>query len=178
MEELEKLRFPIGKYMHPESIDRKRVDEWITGIEELPAQINEAVIGLSDAQLDTPYRPEGWTIRQVVHHLVDSHINAYIRFKLSLTEDNPTIRPYFEDRWAEAQEAKHGPVSYSLGMLHFLHERWTAVLKNMTEEDFERTIFHPEHQKTFKMNFMLGMYSWHGQHHLAHITETVKREGW
>jgi hypothetical protein len=169
-------RYPIGKFTF-DGVDATQREAWISEITMQPSKLREAVVGLSDAQLDTPYREGGWTVRQVVHHVPDSHINAYIRFKLALTENNPTIKPYFEDKWAELPDSKL-PVEVSLKLLELVHGRWVVILKSMTEADFERTYFHPESQKTFVLKEVVGLYAWHGNHHIAHVTELKKRMNW
>ncbi len=173
----EDLRYPIGKFEwtgHLSDADRKRcIDE----IEAAPKRLREAVAGLNDKQLDTPYRPGGWTVRQVVHHVPESHMNAYVRFKLALTEDQPTITPYEEDRWARTPEVKTTPIETSLTMLDALHQRWVLLLKAMAPADFARTLNHPE-SGVGPLDKFLAMYAWHGKHHVAHITELAKREGW
>ncbi len=171
---LEQLKYPIGHFRKPELIDNKQINEWIKQIADLPERLRLAVAKLSDEQLDTPYRPGGWTLRQVVHHLPDSHLNAYVRFKLAITEENPIIRPYHEDRWAECAEAKHAPVEVSLKLLESLHQRWVIFLQSLTPEDFDKTYIHPEHNKTFVLKEVLGLYAWHGEHHLEHILTTKK----
>lgn len=175
---IEQMRYPIGKYVVPERMDQEQIAEWIADLTRLPSALRMAVKSLSDAQLDTPYRPGGWSLRQVVHHLPDSHMNAYIRFKLSVTEDNPVIKPYHEDRWAETGEAKFSDVEMSLNLLDALHIRWTAFLRTLQRDQLKRTYTHPEYNKTFALDEVLGMYVWHGKHHLAHITETIKRHSW
>jgi len=175
--DLEKLKFPIGKFTPLESYTKNDLDLFINDIESTPSQYRSETENLSDEQLDTQYRPEGWTLRQVIHHIPDSHMNALIRFKLALTEDNPTIRPYFEDRWAELSDYKM-PVETSLNLIENIHSRWVNVLRRMNEKDFEKTLFHPEHNKTFTLSQMLHNYAWHSKHHLAHITELKKSKGW
>lgn len=174
----EEFKYPIGKFTRVASISAQDLSKWISDIEALPSQLHDAVKNLNDAQLDTPYRPGGWTIRQVVHHLPDSHMNSYIRFKLALTEDNPTIKPYMEERWAELPEAKTADAQLSLDLLAALHKRWAQMLRNMTAEQWKRTFFHPESNKEFPLEIILSLYAWHGKHHLAHITELKKRMGW
>jgi len=174
---MDDLRFPIGQYAPQDPITPHDISQWIDGIAALPGQLSEAVRGLDDAQLDTPYRPEGWTLRQVVHHIADSHMNAYIRFKLSLTEATPEIRPYFEDRWAELPDS-HAPVSFSLDLTRVLHARWVYLLRVMTPDDFSRRYYHPEHQQSFPLDYVAGMYCWHGAHHVAHITTLRTRKAW
>jgi len=166
--DLQKLKFPIGEFSPHSTYAKENLDSYINDIEFLPSELRKEVDQLSDEQLDTQYRPEGWTVRQVIHHIGDSHMNALIRFKLALTEENPTIRPYFEDRWANLSDVKM-PVEVSLSLVESIHKRWGNVLRNMSEKDFERTLFHPEHNKSFTLAQMLHMYSWHGKHHLAHV---------
>jgi hypothetical protein len=171
------LRYPVGRYLPPEPITAAHRPEWIEQIARAPAALREAVRGLSDAQLDTPYRPGGWTVRQVVHHVPDSHLNAYTRFKLALTEDEPTIKPYDEARWATLEDGRHGPPDVSLALLEALHTRWVRLLRSLDAEDFARPFNHPEHGK-LTLDWTLGMYAWHGRHHVAHITSLRAREGW
>ena len=133
---------------------------------------------LDEAQLQTPYRPDGWTSQQVVHHVADSHMNAFIRFKLGLTEDNPSIKPYDEVMWAELSDTKIVPINVSLTLLHALHTRWVAVLENIKEEEWSRTLFHPEHKREMSLWYVIGLYAWHGKHHTAHITSLRERNGW
>ncbi|SDG86278.1 DinB superfamily protein [Pedobacter terrae] len=159
----------------PDIFDQKQVDVWISEIETLPGQIKKAIENLTDDELDQTYRPEGWTLRQVVHHLPDSHINAYIRFKQAITEDIPTIRPYFEERWAETEEAKNGDIKLSIDLLAGLHQRWVAFLRTLKIEDYQRKYIHPAQNKELTLANMLGMYAWHGKHHLAHITNTITK---
>jgi uncharacterized damage-inducible protein DinB len=170
-------RYPIGKFTFDGVVDAKQREAWINEIATQPSKLREAVAGLSDAQLDTPYREGGWTVRQVVHHVPDSHMNAYIRFKLATTENNPTIKPYLEAEWAKLPDSKL-PVEVSLRLLESVHERWVVILKHMAEADFEKTYFHPESQKTFVLGKVLGLYAWHGNHHIAHITELKNRMNW
>jgi uncharacterized damage-inducible protein DinB len=149
----------------------------IAEIDETPAKLRAAVAGLSASQLDTPYRPEGWSVRQVVHHLPDSHANAYVRFKLALTEDSPTIKPYLEARWAELPDTRETPVEVSLALLEALHRRWVILLRAMTAEDFARPLQHPEKGR-LTLDQMLALYAWHGRHHVAHVTALRERMGW
>jgi hypothetical protein len=170
-------RYPIGKFAFDGTVDVAQHEVWISEIASQPARLREAVQGFTDAQLDTPYRDGGWTVRQVVHHVPDSHMNAYIRFKLSLTEVNPTIKPYTEGAWANLPDSTL-PVEVSLRLLESIHERWLTLLEHMTDADFGKTYFHPESQKTFVLKNVLGLYAWHGNHHIAHITELRKRMNW
>ena len=174
---LEELRFPIGKFTKPDVVTKAEFTNYINEIERLPYDLRESVSGLTDAQLDTPYREDGWTIRQVVHHLFDSHVNSYTRLKFALTEDHPTIKPYDEAIWAELPDAKHDPVDLSLGLLEALHLKWTATLRKLTPEQTQRTFNHPE-SGVWRIDQNAGMYAWHGKHHLAHINALKKRMGW
>ena len=175
--ELYILRFPIGEFNKPEKVTKEIINDWIKTIEDFPSKLQNEINGLSDDQLEWRYREGGWTIRQIVHHTFDSHVNAYIRFKLALTEDKPTIRPYNEAPWAELDEAKHGPVELSLPLIKTLHKRWTVSLRNMNEEEWCRTLFHPEHNKEFRLDIFCGMYAWHCEHHLAHVRNAKDRKG-
>ena len=170
-------RFPIGKY-EPQPFSEKQKQEWLNDIKFLPLSLENAILNLDASQLDTPYRDGGWTVKQVVHHVADSHLNAYCRFKLGLTEDNPTIRPYEQDGWASLKDSANIPVNVSITLLHALHIRWYEILVNMSNDDLNRTIFHPEHQKQFTLWHLLGMYSWHGKHHTAHVTSLRERMKW
>ena len=172
---LEALRYPIGKFSKPEIITLDLIADFIATIEALPLKLSNTIIHLNDSQLDTPYREGGWTIRQVVHHLPDSHANAYIRMKLAITEDNPTIKPYHEDVWAELKDAKTAPVEMSLHLLEGLHQRWTIFLKSLSSEQFKRTYYHPESKRTWALEEVLALYAWHCRHHLAHIESVVNR---
>jgi len=167
--ELEKLRFPIGRFSPPKNYTPEFLASCIADIENTPEQYAQAVEGLSDEQLDTPYRPDGWTLRQVVHHVVDSHMNSYIRFKWTLTEDTPTIKAYDEKLWAEEPEAKNAPIQLSIDLLKALHARWVLVLKNLSEEDLEKEFIHPETGKNINLKMMVALYAWHSKHHLGHL---------
>lgn len=172
-------RYPIGKFSRPTKplTDSER-ESMIAAIAETPGKLRAAAKGLTDAQVDTPYRDGGWTLRQVLHHVPDSHMNAYCRFKLALTEDNPTIRPYDEKAWAELGDAKSKLITDSLNLLDALHARWVLMLKNMKPADFERKLVHPEMDAPLTLDFMLALYAWHGKHHTAHITSLRKIKGW
>ncbi|HOS47227.1 MAG TPA: putative metal-dependent hydrolase [Bacteroidia bacterium] len=172
------LKYPIGPFKRPVEISDADLNMWMETIEQLPLKMREAINGLNADQLDTPYREEGWTLRQVVHHVADSHMNAYVRFKLALTEENPTIRPYFEERWAELPEAKYGNIEVSLRLLEALHNRWSIMLRNMRSFDWSRTFYHPEKHLTFRLDECLALYAWHSNHHVAHITSTRKNKKW
>ena len=170
------LRYPIGPWERPTGVTPSQREEWIAAIGKHPQELSSAVAGLSDAQLDTPYRPGGWTVRQVVHHVADSHINAMVRFKLALTEDNPTIRPYDEARWAELADTRM-PIEVSLRLLEPLHARWVSVLRALTPAEFGRPFQHPE-TGAQTIDTALSNYAWHGRHHTAHVTALRAREGW
>lgn len=173
------LSYPIGKFTPVAGeITAEQRAAWITEIAELPPKFRGVVQSLTDAQLDTPYRPGGWTVRRVVHHVPDSHLNAYIRFKLALTEDNPTIKPYEEALWAELPDTKGTLIGVSLVMLEALHRRWVTLLRSMSPEQWGRTFFHPEQKKSLRLDGVLAMYAWHGKHHTAHITGVRDRSGW
>jgi hypothetical protein len=175
---LEQFKYPIGKFENPETITEEILAAWISAIAAFPHRLKNEVNGLNQEQLDTPYRPEGWTIRQLIHHCADSHINSYTRFKLTLTEDRPTIKPYWEDRWAELIDSKTLPVEYSINLLDGLHARWVGLLHSLTAQDFAKTFIHPEHKKEISLNEYVGFYAWHCNHHLAHITGVKKRNNW
>lgn len=170
------LRYPVGKFSAPSGISVAQRDEFIEHIAATPAQMRAAVAGLSREQLDTPYRPGGWKVRQVVHHVPDSHMNSYIRFKLALTEDVPTIKTYHEDLWAELADSKLD-IEVSLRLLEGLHTRWVVLLQSLNEGDFARMLRHPE-LGTMRLDQSLALYSWHGKHHVAHITGLRERMGW
>jgi uncharacterized damage-inducible protein DinB len=171
------LRYPIGRFTRPASFTDASRAAAIAVIADTPKQLRAAVQGLNDTQLNTPYRPEGWTVRQLVHHVPDSHMNAYVRTRLALTEENPTIKPYDETKWAELSDAKTAPVDVSLTMLETLHARWVALLRSMTPAQFSRKLNHPENGP-MTLDAMIALYAWHGPHHVAHVAELRKREGW
>jgi hypothetical protein len=171
------LRYPVGKFARPTAYSGADRQTFIDTIAALPQNIAAAVQGLSDVQLDTPYRPDGWTVRQVVHHVADSHINAYCRLRFALAENEPTIKPYDEDAWANLADARSLPVAPSLTLLDALHTRWVSLLRSLTPEQFERVFHHPESGKQ-TIDAMLALYAWHGRHHTAHITELRTREHW
>jgi uncharacterized damage-inducible protein DinB len=171
------LRYPIGKfYMKGELIEADRA-ELIAQIADAPARLREAVRGLTPDQIDTPYRPEGWTVRQVVHHLPDSHMNSYVRFKLALTEDQPTIKTYDQALWAALPDSKNTAVETSLTLLESLHDRWVNLLRSMSASDFSRKVNHPEHG-LIDLDYLLAIYAWHGRHHVGHIIALRDRMGW
>ena len=171
------LRYPIGVFEYREPVTAEQRTTWVDTIAATPTKLRAAVAGLNPLQLETPYRPGGWTVRQVVHHLPDSHLNAYTRCKLALTEDHPTIRPYFEARWAELPDSAR-PIEGSLALLDVLHDRWVALLRAIPHEAFGRTCHHPESKIDFTIDRLVAMYAWHGPHHVAHITELRRRQGW
>lgn len=171
----EALRYPIGKFDKPERITLETVNRWIDEIEHLPHLLRKVVHDLTEKQLDTPYRPGGWTIRQVVHHLPDSHMNSYIRFRLTLTEDKPTIKPYYEDRWAELQDAKYGNIEISLILLEAIHIRWAMLLRSLKLDQLHKSFIHPETGDEVRLDENIGIYAWHGRHHLAHIEHGLKQ---
>jgi uncharacterized damage-inducible protein DinB len=171
------LRYPIGKFHYESPLSEKQKQTCLDEIAETPAKLRAAVKGLSDAQLDTPYRPGGWRVRQVVHHMPDSHLNSYVRFKLALTEDEPMIKPYAEDRWAELADTKATPIEVSLTMLDALHDRWVRLLRSLDAEAWKRTFRHPE-LGAMTLEKTLALYAWHGKHHVAHITALRERSGW
>jgi hypothetical protein len=169
MDDVEKLRYPVGPMERPKApLDRAARAAYLETIEQLPARVRALVAGLSDDQLDTPYRPGGWTIRQIVHHLPDSHLNSYVRMKLAVTEDNPTVKTYHEDRWAELPEAKSGSIDMSLALLDALHRRWLAFLRALPERDYAKGFQHAE-WGFVPIDEAIGMYAWHCRHHAAHI---------
>lgn len=167
--DIENLRYPIGKYSAPETFSPEIIAGWIKDIEILPQLIKAEVSGLSGDTLQQTYRPGGWTIHQLVHHCADSHMNAFIRFKLALTENNPTIKPYMEALWAELPDTLDMPINASLLILEGVHARMATLLKSLTSEQLQRTFIHPEHNRTQSIAFTVGSYAWHGNHHLAHI---------
>lgn len=172
--DIEFLKYPIGKFKLPEVITSQQIEEAITEIKSFPKKLFSAVSPLTPEQLDTPYRPGGWTVRQLVHHCSDSHCNAYVRFKLALTEENPQIKPYDEAAWALLEDSKL-PIEPSLEMIKALHLKWGVLLDSMKEEHFSRTYFHPEKQKSQKLEEITLLYAWHSLHHLAHIQHLVMR---
>lgn len=171
------LRYPIGRYAKPDAYTAESRRSDLAAIASAPAELRAAVAGLYDEQLDTPYRPEGWTVRQVVHHVPDSHLNAYVRIKLALTEERPVIKPYDEEGWALLADSRETAIEVSLSLLDTVHHRWLHILRAMRESDFSRLYIHPatgEHD----LNFLVGLYAWHGRHHVAHITALRARKGW
>ena len=171
-------RYPIGKFVRPKSLTPDERARAIETIAHVPANLRAAVQGLTDAQLDTPYRDGGWSVRQVVHHVADSHMNAYVRFKLAMTEDTPTIKPYDEAKWAELEDARSKLVEHSLGLLEALHARWVFMLERLAPADFSRAVNHPEWDTPMTLDHLLALYAWHGPHHTAQVTSLRERKGW
>ena len=171
------LRYPLGKFKYEGELSDEQRGRAIRQIAEAPAKLRAAVQGLNDEQLNTPYRPEGWTVRQVVHHLPDSHLNAYTRFKLGLTEEEPMVKPYDEVRWANLADTRDTPVEVSLALLDFLHRRWVILLASLQPQDFARRFRHPE-LGAMTLDKNLALYAWHGRHHVAHISSLRERMGW
>jgi hypothetical protein len=171
------LRYPIGKFTFDGPPDEEERRKLIDDIEKTPAALRAAIQGLSPRQIETPYRDGGWTVRQVVHHVPDSHMNAYIRFRLALTEDAPTIKPYMEDRWAKLPDVQSTPLEVSLALLDSMHTRWVSLLRSIEPQDWKRTFNHPE-LGSVSLEKSLGLYAWHGRHHVAHVTELRKKMGW
>jgi len=175
---MEELKYPIGKFQKPEAFTPQLLSSYISVINHFPQKLKQEVEHLTDEQLDTPYRPDGWTVRQVVNHCADSHANALVRVKLALTENTPTITAYMQDLWAELPDCKNMPIQPALMMLQGMHSRWTIVLKNLGEKEWDRAYIHPEKGREIKLNESAASYAWHCNHHLAHITELKKRMGW
>lgn len=175
---LDDLRYPTGPFTAQPELSSEDRTAMVDEIAALPSLMREVASGLSDEQLDTPYRPGGWTLRQVVHHVPDSHMNCYIRFKWALTEDRPMIKAYFEDRWAEAEEAKTGDIEMSLTLLEALHIRLVTVMRNLTDAEWARELNHPEIEGPLSLTHMLQLYAWHGRHHVGHIRSLRDRMGW
>ena len=171
------LRYPVGKFHFVGLLDDEEKTKYLEDIARTPAHLRAAIEGLSPQQLDTPYRPEGWTVRQVVHHVPDSHLNAYLRFKLALTEEEPTIKPYAEDRWARLADTASTPIETSLTLLDSLHDRWVRLLRSLEPDDWKRAFRHPE-LGLVSLEKNLALYAWHGRHHVAHITSLRERNGW
>lgn len=172
--DIEKLKYPAGKFSKPATVTNQQIKDWIKEIEELPGQVKQAVEGLTPEQLSLHYRPGGWSILQVVHHIADSHMNSFIRFKLTLTEDRPTIKPYFQEKWSELPDGNEADVNFSLQLLEALHKRWAVMLKNMSPEQFKLTYRHPERHDTQTLENNLCLYAWHGRHHLAQIKQALE----
>lgn len=174
---IEALRYPVGRFEVRDGTDQADRERMIDEIAALPGRLRDAIAGLDDARLDTPYRPGGWTVRQVVHHVPDSHVNAYVRFKLAATEDDPLIRTYDEAAWAELPDGRSQDIETSLVLLESLHRRWTRLLRSLAPDDWRRPLRHPE-SGAMTLDELLQLYAWHGRHHLAHVTGLREREGW
>ena len=176
--ELEHLRYPIGKFFAPDSITPSMRESFLSDVDQLPHRMREAIEGLNASQIATPYRDGGWNPHQVAHHVADSHMNAFIRFKLALTEDVPTICAYDQTRWAELADVKTTPVQASLTLLDSVHARWVNLMRAMNDADFAREYYHPEHKKNWRLDAALALYSWHSRHHVAQINGLRERKGW
>lgn len=174
---MDNQQYPIGKYVE-QPFSEKQLQEWLNDIRFLPENLEHAVLNLDEAQMETPYREGGWTVKQLVHHVADSHMNAYIRFKLGLSEENPTIKPYNQDAWAQMPDTKNLPINLSFTILHAVHRRWYEILINISTEQWNRTVVHPEYNKQMTLWYLLGMYAWHSRHHTAHINSLRERMGW
>jgi hypothetical protein len=174
---MQHLRFPIGEFTAPEPITQEQIDDWIDEIASFPARLKELTHNLSDVELSWRYRPDGWNIKQVIHHCADSHMNSFIRFKLSLTEDTPIIKPYFEDKWAGMPDTTDANVSASIKLIEGLHARWVILLKSLKADELKKEFIHPEHGKRFSVAENIGVYAWHSNHHLAHIRLALDVEG-
>jgi uncharacterized damage-inducible protein DinB len=174
---MEDLKFPVGKYTE-QPFSEQQLKEWLLDIRLLPQNIEFAVTNLDEHQLETPYRDGGWTVKQVVHHVADSHMNAYIRFKLGLSEENPVIKPYNQDAWAQMPDTLNLPINISLTILHAVHKRLDEVLKSISGNQWNRTVVHPEYNKQMTLWYLLGMYAWHSRHHTAHIVKLRERMNW
>lgn len=173
---MHQLQFPIGHFTVPVSINGEEIEQYIADIATFPILLREVAEQLDEIKLDTAYRPKGWTARQVIHHCADSHMNSFIRFKLALTEENPSIKPYFEDRWAGLKDAKNSPIEASLKLLEGLHERWVVLMKSLTPETLKRTFYHPENEKSITLDQTIAFYAWHGRHHLGHVKLVLRQE--
>lgn len=170
-------RYPLGKY-EVQPFSQKQKDAWLNDIKFLPTDLEMEVQNLDAYQLETPYREGGWTVKQLVHHVADSHINAYVRFKLGLTEENPAIRTYDEGEWAKLKDVEELPINISLTLMHALHQRWYVAIKDLTDEEWNRTIVHPVLNRQMSLYELLGMYAWHGRHHTAHIKMLKEKNNW
>ena len=174
---MEDLSYPIGRFV-PQPYSDKELKERLMAIMFLPKELENAVQNLDEYQIETPYRPDGWTVKQLINHIADSHMNAFIRFKLGLTEENPTIKTYNQDAWVNLNDTKIVPINVSITLVHALHARWAALLNGISSADLERTVFHPEQKKEITLWHMLGLYAWHGKHHVKHITALRERMKW
>ncbi|TNJ44584.1 putative metal-dependent hydrolase [Tamlana fucoidanivorans] len=177
-QELNKLRFPIGQFECPQVITKQHIEDWISILEQFPNRLETLVNKLTSEQLDTVYRPGGWTIRQVIHHLSDSHHHSYTRFKWALTEDKPLIKAYYEERWAELEDSKTAPIEMSLSHLKAIHYKLVYLLKSLSESDLEKSFIHPETNSEVVLSYNIGNYAWHSNHHYAHIETAMKTLKW
>ncbi len=175
---MEQLQYPIGRYQRPESCTPEMKQEWLSILAALPSWMDASIENLDEHQLHVPYRDGGWTIQQVVHHVADSHVNAYVRVKLMLTEDNPTVKPYDEAAWAELADVDAVPVNISVTMIHTIHRRLVALLDHISDTEWDRTYYHPEHKRLFPLWEVVALYAWHSSHHTAHIMQLRERMGW
>jgi len=175
--DIEKLKFPVGKCITNKYPDEETIQKWIDGIESFPTKVKKLVIGIDEEKLNWRYRPDGWTVKQVIHHCADSHMNSIIRFKLALTEDSPTIRPYHEDRWANLMDSQTNHIEESIQLLSGLHKKWTRLLKSLTKEQLAKTFVHPEQGIEYNLAENIGIYSWHCDHHLAHMENGINSMG-
>lgn len=175
---MDDLKYPIGHFTLPSEISSLTISKWITIIENFPNRLQSLVKNLTEEQLNTPYRNGGWTVRQTIHHCGDSHVNSYIRFKWTLTEDIPTIKAYFEDRWAEIFDTKEAPIELSLQFINAVHQKWVYLLKGLTDNDLNKTFIHPESGDVVSLKKNIGIYAWHCNHHYAHIEHLLKRKNW
>jgi len=174
--EIEKLKYPLGKYKKPENASSKEINECIKVLEEFPQKLRQATKGLSDIELTYKHRPEGWAVRQLVHHLADSHITAFTRVKLALTENNPTVKPYIENEWVKLPDTSQAPIEWSLMIIEGVHNRLATLLKSLDNEQLQRTYFNPEYQKLYTIQDVILLYSWHCGHHMAHINQALKHK--
>lgn len=175
---LEQLKYPVGRYAKPENVTPELKKEWISALRALPSWMDACIENLDEHQLEVPYREGGWNIRQVVHHVADSHMNAYVRLKLMLTEDNPTVKPYDEGAWAKLADVSVVPVNVSVTLLHAMHRRLVALLETLQDADWERTYYHPDHKRNFTTWELVALYAWHSRHHTEHIRQLRLRMGW
>lgn len=175
--DLEKLKYPVGNFRFPKEFEKGDIPSWIAIIESFPSKLKKEVIGLSNEQLSWRYRPDGWNILQVVHHCADSHMNAFMRFKLTLTEDSPEVKPYFENLWAELPDTMDAPITWSLEILGGLHKRWSLTLNHLSEEDLLKTYIHSEYKRSFELRQVIALYAWHCRHHLAHVVQAKESSG-
>ncbi|MDX6747346.1 putative metal-dependent hydrolase [Polaribacter sp. PL03] len=176
--DIEQLKYPIGKVVLPTKITKKDIEEWVSVLERFPQELEFLTKELSENQLDTPYRKDGWTIRQVIHHCYDSHHNSYTRFKWALTEDKPIIKAYYEERWAELEDSNTAPIFLSIDALKALHSKWVYLLRTLSIQDLDKQFRHPSNNEVISLKENIGIYAWHSKHHFAHIEELMLRKGW